>query len=410
VLILSEIEGLAIFIIASSHHALFKGASIYAEGDYVTPLGKAKVDTKLGKKLISENKIFGRELRADAVEHAIEVEVPFLQYILGNELNLIPILMGTQDEDETEEVAKALKPYFTTDNLFVVSSDMSHYPDYEDAQKSDEKMAKAISSNSPKTFIRTIHDIENSNIQNLATAACGWTSILTLLNMTSDIKNVKYEVISSKNSGDSYFGEKSRVVGYLSVAVTNEEKADVQEDFLTPKDKKELLKIARQTIEQYISYKTTLKVDEEKLSKGLLTPCGAFVTLREKGDLRGCIGNFSGDKALYLTVQEMAVAAATHDYRFDPVRKDEIDKIKLDISVLTPMRKINSIDEIVLGKHGVYIKKGNRSGTFLPQVYDETHWTKEEFLGHCAQDKAGIGWDGWKDADIFVYEAIVFGE
>jgi hypothetical protein len=87
-----------------------------------------------------------------------------------------------------------------------------------------------------------------------------------------------------------------------------------------------------------------------------------------------------------------------------------VKDLKIEISVLTPMRKIDSIDEFQLGKHGIYIRKGGRSGTFLPQVAQETGWTKEEFLGHCAQDKAGIGWDGWKDADLYVYEALVFGE
>jgi hypothetical protein len=106
----------------------------------------------------------------------------------------------------------------------------------------------------------------------------------------------------------------------------------------------------------------------------------------------------------------MAIAAATQDPRFSPVTPGELRSLEFEISVLTPMRKVRSIDEIELGKHGIYIRKGSRGGTFLPQVATETGWTKEEFLGHCAQDKAGIGWNGWKDADVFVYEAIVFGE
>jgi uncharacterized protein (TIGR00296 family) len=92
------------------------------------------------------------------------------------------------------------------------------------------------------------------------------------------------------------------------------------------------------------------------------------------------------------------------------VKPSEIDRVKIEISVLSPMRKIKSIDEIELGKHGIYIKKGNRNGTFLPQVATDTRWSKEEFLGHCAQDKAFIGWDGWRDAEIYIYEALVFGE
>lgn len=106
----------------------------------------------------------------------------------------------------------------------------------------------------------------------------------------------------------------------------------------------------------------------------------------------------------------MAVAAATQDYRFQPVGPAELPSLDIEISVLTPMRRITTIDEMELGKHGIFMKKSGRSGTFLPQVAKETGWSKEEFLGHCAQDKAGIGWDGWKDAELYVYEAIVFGE
>ena len=106
----------------------------------------------------------------------------------------------------------------------------------------------------------------------------------------------------------------------------------------------------------------------------------------------------------------MAIASSTKDNRFPRVDPTEIGKISIEISVLSPLKKIHSINEIVLGKHGIYIKKGNRSGTFLPQVANETGWTTEDFLGHCSRDKAGLGWDGWKGADIYTYEATVFSE
>ena len=106
----------------------------------------------------------------------------------------------------------------------------------------------------------------------------------------------------------------------------------------------------------------------------------------------------------------MAVAAATQDYRFPKVDESELDEIHIEISVLTPMKKIDDINEIELGKHGIYIKKGMLSGTFLPQVATQTGWDLEQFLGHCSQDKAHLGWDGWKDAEVFIYEAIVFEE
>ena len=126
--------------------------------------------------------------------------------------------------------------------------------------------------------------------------------------------------------------------------------------------------------------------------------------------LRGCIGNFSPGKPLYAVVQEMTIAAATHDNRFAPVESSELPYISIEISVLTPLKKINSIDEFELGRQGIYITKDGRSGTYLPQVAEETGWSKEDFLGHCAREKAGIGWDGWKNADLYVYEAIVFDD
>ena len=146
------------------------------------------------------------------------------------------------------------------------------------------------------------------------------------------------------------------------------------------------------------------------LPAALTTHCGAFVTLYKHSSLRGCIGSFETTAPLYSVVRDMAVASATQDFRFTPVHSSEVRDLRIEISVLTPKRRIASIDEFHLGKHGIYIKKGNRSGTFLPQVAKETGWTKEEFFGHCARDKAGIGWDDWREAELYVYEALVFGE
>ncbi len=106
----------------------------------------------------------------------------------------------------------------------------------------------------------------------------------------------------------------------------------------------------------------------------------------------------------------MEIASATQDNRFSKVDVQELEDIDIEISVLTPLVKINSIDEFILGKHGIYIKKNGMTGTFLPQVAAQTGWTKEEFIGHCAQDKVGIGWNGWKSAELYIYEAIIFGE
>ncbi len=233
--------------------------------------------------------------------------------------------------------------------------------------------------------------------------------MLTILNITQDLPGIKIIPVEYKNSGDVSIGDKSQVVGYWAMAIT--QNSGSENGFnLSDEDKKTLLRIARHTIDKYINQGIVPEIDASEFSETLKTPAGAFVTLHENGDLRGCIGTFTPTKPLYLVVQEMAISASTKDYRFSKVTSSEIKKIDIEISVLTPMVKINSISEIKLGKHGIYIKKGMNGGTFLPQVATETGWSLDEFLGHCSRDKAGIGWDGWKDADIFIYEALVFEE
>ena len=152
------------------------------------------------------------------------------------------------------------------------------------------------------------------------------------------------------------------------------------------------------------------ELNENTLPVNLKAKCGAFVTLTENEALRGCIGQFTTTEPLYKVTQNMARASAFQDYRFTPVTGKEMKNIDIEISVLTPLKQINSADEFELGKQGIYMMKGNKGGTFLPQVAEETGWNKEEFLSHCAHDKAGIGWDGWKDAELYTYEAIVFDE
>jgi AmmeMemoRadiSam system protein B/AmmeMemoRadiSam system protein A len=401
-----------IFVIASSHTAYYPGASIYDKGNYETPLGEVVVDRVLARKLIDEHDLFSYQAKAHITEHSLEVQLPFLQYHLNKPFSIVPIVMGTQEPSACAGIAKALKPYFTEDNLFVISTDFSHYPEYEDAKKVDHRTADAVTSNSMETFLKVLRENEASGIPNLATAMCGWTSVLTLLNLTEDDPGMKYHKIQYMNSGDAnYYPDKSRVVGYYAIAVTGEPSKKGDVGFaLTQKDRNDLLGIARLTMEEYVSKGEAPILNTENFSETLKTPCGAFVTLNKDGLLRGCIGRFEAKEPLYEVVQQMAIAASTRDHRFQKVSRDEFDDIEIEISVLTPMKKIASVEEIELGKHGIYIRKGSSSGTFLPQVATETGWTLEEFLGHCARDKAQIGWDGWKEADIYVYEALVFHE
>ena len=401
-----------VFIIASSHQVSFMGASIYNIGNYLTPLGKVKVNIDLANKLIKENPVFTFNPDADKNEHSVEVQVPFLQYWMRSDISLVPIVLGTQSAQSCQKIAEVLKPYFNENNLFIISSDFSHYPKYQDAQAVDKATCDAILSGSADKLLKTLQGNEDKSIPNLATSLCGWTSVTTLLYLTGNDPSYKFIPVDYMNSGDSKYADKSQVVGYWSIAVKQKKKpiSSSAEFSISLKDKKELLKIARTAIDNKIRDNKVPDINPSGYSKTLMTPSGAFVTLKEYGELRGCIGRFTSEEPLYKVIREMAIASATQDTRFDPVAENEIVRLEIEISVLSPMKKINSIDEIVLGKHGIYIKKGMSSGTFLPQVATETGWNKEEFLGHCARDKAGIGWNGWKDAEIYIYTAEVFSE
>lgn len=399
-----------IFVIGSSHNIEFEGASIYSKGCFVTPLGKVRVNKVLAGKLIHEYAVFSGRTDAHAREHSLEVQLPFLQYKLKKDFQIVPIILGTQTQKTIKDITGALLPYLNTKNLFIISTDFSHYPSYKDANKIDKLTADAILTNSPAGLIQSIKMSESKGYPNLATCLCGWTSVLSLMYMTENNPDIKYTHIQYKNSGDSEYGGKNKVVGYNAIVAALKERKTDSEFIINEKDRKDLLQIARSTIAEFLKIKRIAGIDPDSLSLTLKKECGAFVTLKENGRLRGCIGRFDASEPLYKTVQEMAVASSTQDYRFKPVGAGELPELEIEISVLTPMRRIGSVDDFQLGKHGIYIKKENRAGTFLPQVAYETGWTKEEFLGHCAQDKAGIGWNGWKDAELYIYEAIVFSE
>jgi len=392
-----------IFLLGPSHHEWLDGASVNTEFDYYsTPLGNVKVDVETAQKLIDADSVFSYRPKAHDREHCLEVQLPFLQRRFKEVPAIVPTIISTNDYRKLKRISELLKPYLTEDNLFVISSDFSHYPTYEDAYKVDARTGKAVESGNVEEFIRVLEENASSHVKNLATSACGELAIATLMLMMQDggyeVKHLLYQ-----NSGDIDNHDHSRVVGYHAFAIIR--KADT--GFHLSDDEKRMLKeIALTSIKDSLDGKRI--ADPTSLTATLKQKCGAFVSLHKQGRLRGCIGHFGEDVPLHEIVAEMARAAAFEDSRFMPVTRGELDDIDIEISVLTPMRRIQSLDEFELHRHGIYIRKGYRSGTFLPQVADEVNWTKEEFISHCAQDKAGIGWDGWKDAELYVYEAIVF--
>ena len=396
-----------IFLLGPSHHEWLDGASVNTEAEYyATPLGNVKVDHETVVALTTTDSVFHYKPEVHDREHCLEVQLPFLQRRFAMHKQevppIVPIIISTNDYDKLKRMAEALKPYFTDENLFVISSDFSHYPSYEDACEVDARTGKAIETGDVEEFIAIINANAQSGKRNLHTSACGEFAIITLMLMLDNEYEMKH--LMYQNSGD-ISGEHDRVVGYHSFAVLRKDSTSFT---LSDTDKKALKEIAFNSIRDSLDGKPIAQPIINSKLLILNSKCGAFVSLHKHGHLRGCIGHFGEDYPLHEIVAEMARAAAFEDPRFMPVTHDELNDLDIEISVLTPMRRIQSLDEFELHRHGIYIKKGYRSGTFLPQVADEVNWTKEEFVGHCSQDKAGLGWDGWRDAELYVYEAIVF--
>ncbi len=182
-----------------------------------------------------------------------------------------------------------------------------------------------------------------------------------------------------------------------------------EEKRLNKEERRFLLSLARRAIEEHLSNHDTT-IEHPPWSGSLLVKQGAFVSLHKGEELRGCIGTFISDKPLYKTVMEMAIAAATQDFRFPPVTLKELSLISIEISVLSPLKKINDVSEIEVGRHGIYIVKGFNRGVLLPQVAVEYGWDREEFLEHTCL-KAGLPPSAWKEgADIYIFNAEIFSD
>jgi AmmeMemoRadiSam system protein A len=273
----------------------------------------------------------------------------------------------------------------------------------------------SIVSGDPQTFLNTLKKNSGKQIEGLVTSMCGWTSGLTLMYLAENNNQLEFKLIDYNNSGDSPYGGKDSVVGYNAIALIEknqavENNAEKSEEFsFTVEEKALLFSLARNAIQSRLDNKK-LETYNKTMPPKLMIPMGAFVTLKINSALRGCIGRFISSDPLCEVVKASAISSAFEDPRFSPLTKEEYKKTEIEITVLGPLKKINDINEIVLGRHGIYIKKDFRSGTMLPQVATENGWTREEFLGYTSRDKAGLGWDGWKNADLYIYEGVVLEE
>jgi AmmeMemoRadiSam system protein A len=229
-------------------------------------------------------------------------------------------------------------------------------------------------------------------------------------------------VVKYANSGDSPVGQRGQVVGYgavvfwqgqgnnpgLTPALPNLTPPSTDSVPLTDEDRAALLRLARDTLTQYLADGRIPRYDPPSDSP-LRTPSAVFVTLKRDGQLRGCIGDVVAQMPLYLAVQRRALAAALEDPRFPAVQADELPHLTIEVSVLSPMTPVGDVAEIVVGTHGLFIVKGDQRGLLLPQVPVEQGWDRAEFLRQVCR-KAGLPDDAWQHAQLYRFTADVFGE
>lgn len=406
-----------IVVLGTNHTtAGFSGISVFPKGAFASPIGMVEIDDEAAEELLKEDGDVTTNLAVHEKEHSIEVQIPFIKYLFPR-AKILPIIVGEPDIEMCNRFAKALvKVVQNKKVLIVASSDLSHYPSFDDAIKVDNNTLKTIAGLNPEEIISEMEDQLDKNIPELLTCACGEAPIIAAVAFAKEIGANCASIISYSNSGYNPVGTADRVVGYGAVVISKGKSFipfDVDSVItnnsyvLTSSDKKALLKYARETLGQY--FEAQIVPLPRNINSMLKIKRGAFVTLKKQGELRGCIGHMSEDTPLCTVIGAMALQASFNDTRFSPLTQKELPQVEIEISVLTPFTRIDSADEIVLGVDGVIVRKGNQNAVFLPQVATETGWSKEVFLDQLCY-KAGLKAGDWKDAELFRFQADVFSE
>jgi len=398
-----------VVIISPCHVEYFGFASIYDGDAYETPLGIVEVDRELAADIASRSDAVriapeGHRIgRGGRGEHSLEVQIPFLQVALGD-FRIVPIVMGDQSPAVIDGLGAALAGALDGRSaLIVASTDLSHFHDDGEARRLDGEFIENLES-FDETGLK-------SDLGSGATEACGGGPAAAAMIASKGLGAAGCTVLKYANSGD-VSGDRSSVVGYVSAVMTRGA-ADAEGHGSTGSDVSRetrifLLRFARSVIMEKLGMETEEpdRPDDPVLGEKR----GGFVTLKISGRLRGCIGYIEAVKPLLETVREMALSAAFNDYRFEPVTRDEVERLAVEISVLSPVREAEA-SEIEVGRHGVIITGNGRRGLLLPQVAVEYGWDRDTFLDQTCV-KAGLPPGSWREkgTTIEVFSAEIFSE
>lgn len=418
---LNKIKGKSydrVIVIGPSHRVWLENSiCVPKDADALeTPFGRTGIDAD-GVKALAKNSFVVSDDKTHYAEHSVQIHLPMLQFALGEGFKILPVICGQLDNDAVMKIAAAIKPLLNDRTLLVISSDFTHY-----GQNFDYVPFKNdIKENLEKLDLGAFKMIKGKNlsgfteyIENTQATICGRDPIRIMLKLLPG--NAEVSLLKYSTSGD-ITGDFKSSVSYVSAVATGKWENSMNNngahsDELDSHDKKTLLKIAREAIESALRERKAPSSErfDSYATENMKKKMGAFVTLKKGEQLRGCIGEIEPRRALYKAVADRAIDSAFGDPRFQSVSASELGDIEIEISALTPSKKVDSYKDIIIGKHGMTVTKSGRSAVFLPQVAPEQGWTLEETLTHLSM-KAGLPPDAWKSgAEFTVFEAIVFKE
>jgi len=447
---LKTIAGLdldTVYVIGTAHHAGRSGALTWPGGAFRTPLGEYPVDFLAVSELIRKCPDIRSWPTAWPREHSVEVVIPFLQK-LAPRAKLVPLLMGECSGRECQSVARAVaRQAAERQAIIIASADLSHYPSWQDAIRVDRAMIAGMLSMEPENLDRINQEWMSRGIDQLACTMCGLSAVKTIIMAGKKLGANQAQLLQYINSGD-ISRDKSRVVGYAAMVFFQSSDSVLTEarpvspgdsgEELLPSRQAALLDMARSAIVQTMekgqpvnmlaanspAFKPGMKRDSnndfrqiisnsplfragelntENPPEWLLEKRAIFVTLKTGSRLRGCIGMTEPRLPLCQAITQMACAAAFQDTRFRPLTSQELPGIDIEISILSPLRRVQDANKIIMGKHGVVVRSEGRSGLFLPQVAEETGWSREKFLNELCSQKAGLSKGAWQDPKTELY-------
>ena len=404
-------------ILAPSHRAWIENRLVAPEAASVsTPLGKIEIDREWLDRLSLLAPVAKND-KVHSAEHSTQIEYPLLQLALGNGFRIVPLIVGALGRDQMGMCVRAISRLMDSETLLVVSSDFTHYGSdfsytpYGTNGGTDVRASVAADDAKAIKFITSCDaDSFASFISQTGATICGHLPIELALRSLPSGASITLPKYATSADGD---GDFSRFVCYA--ALTGHADWTGETDCVLDKATRDfLLRVARESMEQAVRNGRTAPKGafHADAPKAALARMGAFVTLNDKvtGALRGCIGEIMPMRPLVDAVAQRAVDAALNDPRFPRVTERELASLRVEVSALTPPRKVDSWRDIVLGRDGMTLEKNGAFAVFLPQVAPEQGWDLPTTLSYLSM-KAGLSQNAWRDgADFEVFQAEVFHE